>query len=291
MKKLIFRLLLLAFSFSFLLSYAPDPNRNRRVVLQQKKYDPLAVNYFNRAGISNVREKNAVNTFVLRIKSKPTIWASLQGGFIYLVSPTSYGASLHNLLSSNYTLSGTAPTYATTGWAFDGVTQYFDTGLNPNTVMTLNTGYMVIYQRDNVSSAGLVMGITDAGGTTQWSFNPYHNTLNTARFNAYNSATLFSAANTNSQGRWYVGITASNARSMRKNEASIGTDATTVGGTLPNGNIYIGARNTIGTGAAAFRVCNLATVIQGLIGLDATNADILTLWVKEYNDNVISGGR
>ncbi len=94
--------------------------------------DPLTVSYIQRAGISNGLEIAAVNAFVLGLRAN-SLLTLFSGGAIWLCSPTSIGASYFNLVSSSFTLSATAaPSHSTTGWAFDGVTQFLKTGLASN---------------------------------------------------------------------------------------------------------------------------------------------------------------
>lgn len=270
----------------------PNPTVNRRVILSAptSSYDPVAASYFSRAGISDETERTAVNTLVLSMRANTNIWNSLSVGFVYLVSPTSYGASLHDLFNNFNPSEGVAPNYATTGWFFDGATQYLKTGLNPNTSMTINTGYIYVQIRNNKQESGdNIYGATDAGGNTQWLI-ATRGASDNARFNAYDSATVMTAANANSSGRFSFGVLANNSRYIRRNEASLGTSAATVGGSLPNLECYLGCRNLAGA-AASFVNYEIPSFAQGFVGLSTSDADAFALIMKTYNDTVISGGR
>lgn len=253
-------------------------------------FDSVAADYFSRAGITDSTEKYAINRFVQSCKSNTNIWNALQGGAVYLVSPTSYGASLHNLLSSDFTITtAVAPTFSTNGWSFNGTTQYLDTGINAATVLTLNQGFVLLSARSYTAGASVTYGASDAGNTNQWQCS-IKNASNNSRFNAYNSATVFDAANAFTSGTYVFGITANNARYIRRNGASLGTSTTVVGGGLPPHTCYIGARNLEDV-ASNFAACELNTVIQGLGALSAADSDTLRTYVDTYNATVISGGR
>lgn len=258
---------------------------------QPVNYDPLALDYFTRAGISDTTEKRAVNTFVLSCKTNSNIWASLQGGFVYLVSPTSYVASLNNLLSSSFSASpGTSPTFSQTGWSFNtGASQYLKTGFVPSVRMTINTGFTAMKIRSHVGASVITGGASDAGGTTQWQTS-VRNLSNLATFNAYNAATSFTGSNDNNTGTYVYSITANNNRFIRRNGSSVATSSATVAGSLPAIELYIGGRNLAGAlgSPATFETC---TWIQGLIGLSTTDADALATIIDTYNSTVISGGR
>lgn len=251
-------------------------------------YDADAVSYFTRAGITDTTEKNAVNTFILSCKANGNIWTALQGGAVYLVSPTSYGASLYNLVSSSYTLTGGVdPSFSTSGWSFNGATMYKRTGLVPSTAMTLNTGFMLVYSKTDSQSSSFPIGASNTTGSTQWACT-LRNTSNLAIFNAYNTTTQ-TVSNTNSSGTFLFSLSSSTTKYIMRNGTVLASGAT-ASGSLPAFELYVGARNLNGS-ASNFSPYNLATVIVGLAGLSQSDGQALTTYVNTYNSTVISGGR
>lgn len=257
---------------------------------QSTSWDPVALDYFSRAGITDTTEKQAVNTLVRNLKSNANIWASLQGGFFYPVSPTSYGASLHNLISSSYqATTGTAPNYSTNGWSFVGAnSQYLDSGFLPSTRLTINTGGADAYFRSYTAGNTFFYGAINTGGTNAWCYG-LRTAGNVALIQVYNN-TSFSPANTNSTGVFSFDIRSNTDREMRRNGVSLGTTAVGAGGTMPAFNCYIGARNINGT-AGTFATCEIATLVQRTAGLSSTDVDTLYSYINTYNSTVIAGGR
>lgn len=251
-------------------------------------YDADALAYFTRAGITDSTEKNAVNNFVLSCKTNGNIWTALQGGLVYLVSPTSVGASYYNLMSSSYTLTnGVAPAFSTSGWTFNGSTMYLKTGFIPSTEMTLNTGFMAVYSKTNSQSSTFPIASSNTGGTAQWGFT-LRNTSNLAIFNAYNASTQ-TVSNTDSSGTFVFSLSSSTTKYIMRNGTVLASGGT-ASGSLPAFELYVGARNLNGT-ASNFSPYNLATVICGKVGLSQSDAQALTTYINTYNSTVISGGR
>lgn len=256
--------------------------------LLKTNYDPVSLNYFARAGITSAREKLAVNNFVLSCKSNTDIWNSLQGGFVYLISPTSYGASLHNLVSSNFLASATtAPYYSTSGWTFNGVNNFIKTGFIPSTNMTINTGFMLVYSLTNSSGATFAIGALNSGGTSQWGC-ALRISTNNAVFNAYNSSSQ-TGPTTDSSGTFIFSLNSSTSKYIMQN-SSILASGGTAAGTLPAFELYIGARNNAGA-ASGFAPYTIATAINGVSGLSQANSILLTDYVQTYNLEVAQGGR
>lgn len=257
---------------------------------QSLSYDALALDYFSRAGISDTTEKLAVNTLVRNLKSSANIWASLQGGFFYPVSPTSYGASLHNLISSSFAPSpGASPTFSQNGWSFNaGSSQYLKTGFIPSTDLTINTGGMDVYMRSYTAGNTFFYGSINTAGTNAWGFG-LRTAGNAATIHIYNN-TGFAPTNSSSNGVFSFEIRSNTDREMRRNGVSLGTTAIGAGGTMPAFETHIGARNVNGT-AGAYATCEISTLVQRKIGLSNSDLDLLHSYINTYNSTVIAGGR
>lgn len=261
---------------------------NNGILASSYYWHPISVNYFNRAGITDYIEKRSVNNFVLSCKLNANIWNSLQGGAVYLISPTSYGASLHNLMSSNFLMTpGVSPAYSTNGFSFNGSTMYLKTGLIPSINMSLYTGFTLMYIRSAVATNTITSGANDGTNSYQTSV---ISATNFATFNAYNGATLFTGSNPVGAGIYTFNILSNVSRSIRKSSSLLNGSAASMGGTLPNLEIYIGSRNLNGI-ADLFSQFETSTHIQGLIGLSDSDIDTLTSYVQIYNQQVITGGR
>lgn len=257
---------------------------------QSTSWDAVALDYFSRAGITDTTEKTAVNTLVKALRANSNIWASLSGGFVYLVSPTSYGASLHNLMSSSYLLTeGVAPTYSTNGWSFNGSNQYLKTGLIPSTALTLNTGFVQFSNRNIAQSNGYTYGAVNTGATNAWAFLP-RTTTNLAVMLSYDSTQFTASTAAGATGNFLFNINNSTDRYIMKNGVSIATTAVATGGARPAFECYIGCRNINGT-PTNFSTNEITTLTQGLIGLSTTDATHYCSLIDTYNLNVIAGGR
>lgn len=263
----------------------PNVIINRRIVLAGGiVYDPLAQSYFLRAGITNTTEKNAVNNFVIGLRNNGLISKCYA---FYLCSPTSYGASLHNLISTSFTLSATAaPSYAQTGWTGDGVTQFLKTGFIPSTNSTLDDFTFGFTSRTSGQLADVEMGAVN-GATETWAAARW--TDDTARISYTTSATRFDAANTDGSGNFFFGAIGAASRYVRRNKTSLGTSAAAHGATPATVEMYLLARNSAGAVnlASARLICD-AYIFKGLT---TAECDIVSDLLDTYNANVISGGR
>lgn len=262
----------------------PNININRRIIFSQTRYDPLAQDYFNRAGITNTIEKNAVNTFVLGIRANNLISKCYA---MYLCSPTSYGASLHNLISSSFLLSATvAPSYSTSGWTGNASTMFLKTGFIPSTHSTLDDFMFGFVSRTSGALAaveiGAVNGVNETWSSARW-------TDNTARISYTTSASRLDAANTDGTGNYFFGALSATSRYVRRNKISLGTSAAAHGATPANIELYILARNSAGAiNLPSSRLLCGAYIFKGLT---TAECDITSDLLDTYNLNVISGGR
>lgn len=259
---------------------------NRRLLSGSSvKYDIDAEAYFIRAGITDKIEKNAWNAFVVGAKA-----ANIYNKFIavYPVSPTSIGASYYNAISSSYTISTTAaPFYSIGGWTGDGTTQFLKTGIIPNSHLTLDNVTFGVRSSSNIQSNGIVIG--SVSSTNSHCYGRIRSTSDLMRMSYTTNATLFDAANTNGSGNFFWGALSSTSRYIRRNTTSIGTSSATHGSTQPTHEIYLLARNNIGTADSFYNgQINFAFVANGL---STSECDTLSGLIDTYSANVISGGR
>jgi hypothetical protein len=107
--------------------------------------------YYNRViaagGSLTTTEQNATKTLVADLKAAG-IWSGMKA--IYPMVGASAAACAQNLKSSSFTGTFTSGwTFASTGVTPNGTSAYMDTGLIPNTSLTLNSASFSIYSRNN----------------------------------------------------------------------------------------------------------------------------------------------
>lgn len=108
--------------------------------------DPSAKAYFAAAGITSPTERKAANTFIVGLKNAG-LWTGLDR--LYLCSPTSQAAALYCAKSLTQMTAVNSPTYATTGFTFNGTSSYLNTGAAMNTLSSfvLNSSHVSAYAR------------------------------------------------------------------------------------------------------------------------------------------------
>jgi hypothetical protein len=119
-------------------------------------FDPDAQAFFDRVttagGTLSTTEKNATNQLVLDMKSAG-IWSSMKA--IYPMVGSSAAACAQNLKSSSFTGTFTSGwTFASTGATPNGSNAFMDTGLNLNTMNSINDISYGYYSRTNSQSTG-----------------------------------------------------------------------------------------------------------------------------------------
>jgi hypothetical protein len=264
----------------------PNPIIRRRIG-RTTKYDPLSADYFLRAGITNALEKKWVNYVALQLNANPALKAKLI--VLNLCSPTSYGASLHNFISSSFLFSATAaPGFSQTGRTYDGATQFIKTGLTPSTSLGAASNTIGFYSRTN-NTSGIQMGAV-VSATQELRARP-RTATDLAQLVLYTSATMLTGSVTDSSGYFFYSVTGAQARNIRRNNAQVASDIiTVVAGTRPNIELYVGARNNAGT-ADTFSSREEAGVWAASSALTDAECDTLYAILSTYNANVIPGGR
>jgi hypothetical protein len=273
----------------------PNPTINRRIPIFGNGtgivYDPLALTYFDKTGITNKKEKNAVNTLVTAMRANSNIWNACISGIVYLVSPTSYGASLFNLMNTSfYPTTGLTPLYsAANGWIFNGVDQYFKSGFNINDNCTAYSHTTIIYNKNTTNQGtGQIWAANQSG--TRLMVCKTEGGSNTSLYGAYDSANQMSVANSDSDGYFTFSSRANNDREIVRNGTSLGTSSTVITSTKPSIEFYLGCRNFNGV-AGLFALCDIPTFVQTTIGLTKADSDALVTMLQAYNASVITGGR
>lgn len=256
-------------------------------------FDETALDYFTRAGITDITEKNAVNNLLLTIKSDSVIWDAVKNGIGWLISPTSYGASLHNAFNSNFLLNGgVAPSYSSNnGLNFNGINQYLQTGFIFSTHVTAQHKYstILINKKSGVAVSGDIFSAFNSS-SKQFSIIP-NSASNSTALADNDSAAILTGVNGNSHGKFQFNCYGDGTREIIRNGVSKASTAVAGGGTLPTVEAYLGARNNNGTGATRFYESEIISFIQTTKELTLVQSTFLKDALVTYNDNVISGGR
>ena len=160
-----------------------------------------------------------------------------------------------------------APTFtADRDYAFNGTSQYIDTGFIPGThavSMSLNSIHLDVYERTNVSANTAALGVT-SGSNRLLRITP-RSTSSAFGFTLTDSAT-FTLPAADSRGLTQIGRNGALVTDTygAKNGADMvrAADPTALGASLPSHSLYIGAANSAGT-AANFRASSIGFAACG----------------------------
>ena len=251
--------------------------------------DSDAEAYMDDAYIYGRTEAAAINQLVKDLKgtgsttNNTDLWTGLDA--IYPMSPTSLEAARYNLkdTASHKITWANTPTHSVNGVSGNGTTQYGDTNFNPSTHASLNDMGATISINTNVTSNFVDFGVRD--GTTSFvQLNSYFDAKAQGIINT-DASGFTTAANVNSIGVYTAVRRSSTDTELYKNGSSIDTKVDT-SISLPNGNIFILARNLIGSGAENFstRRFDFAAIHTGLSDNEAQDLyDAITTYNTELS--------
>jgi len=156
-----------------------------------------------------------------------------------------------------------SPTFTTDrGYVFNGTTQYINTGFVPTTHGVALTGVqtrIAVYERTDVSSAGISAGSVDSGAVAI-RITPRNGANVVGRVTSGDATVALPASN--SQG--FVALSRDNSTTINgyKNGVALTPATVAVGSTLPAYALYIGCANNAGT-AGSFRAASIGFVALG----------------------------
>jgi hypothetical protein len=176
-------------------------------------FDPDAQAFITAAAITDPTQQAAINTLVVDLKGY-SIWTKFNA--IYPICGGTASSHAVNLKTpGTYNLSfQTGWTHSSTGMTPNGAT-YANTGININSVMSLNSMAFGVYSRTNSSGSPTAGAGAGAGGldscfiVERWTDNVFYGQVNTT--------TNTSIAVTDSTGFYQASRTASNAVRLVKN--------------------------------------------------------------------------
>jgi hypothetical protein len=140
-------------------------NATSNTITPTAAVDPDAQAFITAAGITNPTQQSAINTLVVNLKGY-SIWTKFKA--IYPVvggSASSHAVNLKTPGTYNLTFT-TGWTHASTGMTPNGTSAYANTGLNDNTVLSLNNAHISFYSRTNVDGLYCDIGSYDASTTS-----------------------------------------------------------------------------------------------------------------------------
>ena len=231
--------------------------------------DPDALAFFARVtaagGTLTATEKSAVNTLVVQMKAAG-IWSGMKA--IYPMVGASAAACKQNLKSASFTGTFSSGwTFASTGVTPNGTSAYMNTGLIPNTNLSLNSTHLSYYSRTDANTTQVDMGCDS----------PYClleiRTSNQTYF-LINTQSIASVSDTDSLGFYIANRTASNVNNGFKNNSKI-FNGTLAVSSLSNNMINIGAMSTSSGGGSnlyySTKQCAFSSIGDGLTDTQASN--------------------
>lgn len=222
---------------------------------------------------SAVQANGGTVSFARRLKISTLIRSLKAGGNwaltddLWLLVAENATQALTSLKQRRLATVTAAPTFTTdAGYAFNGTTQYIDTGFVPSThsvVGSTNDNRIAGYERTNVNANTYLAG-TNSGSNRTIGLRPR---VTASVFTSNNSAAAtFTLAVSDSRGYTSgsrntadtTGVVAyKNAVAMTR-----AADPAGFGASLPSHSLYIGAQNNSGT-AATFRASTIGLVLVG----------------------------
>ena len=225
--------------------------------------------FITSATITDTTQKAATNSLTIDLKGY-SIWTKFKA--IYPIvggTASSHAVNLKTPGTYNLTFS-TGWTHSSTGMTPNGTSAYADTGLNPSSVLTLNSTHLSFYSRTNVSAVQRDIAIYQVGDNPTMALGT---SVGAEISDHYNYNQRISASIAASTG-FYLGTrTTSTSHKLYKNNTTLGTNTSANINILPNGNIFIGAANstTLGITSYSTKQCAFASIGDSLTDTDAAN--------------------
>lgn len=215
-------------------------------------FDVDAQAFFNavvaNSGALSAIEKGGYNTYRIDSKNNPNLWNPGVHADYPMMGGTAESMSINAQNPGNFDLifvNTVAGDFTANGFTPNGLTSYARTGLSPDPVLIIQSVTLEYYSRDNTSENSCDIGAQVTSAQNLILFLD-HSAVDTI-FDSYNGGTgrvLGSTANV-SGGVTSVRLAANDSKVYRKG-VSYGSIATS-GGTQPNVEFYIGARNVAGS--------------------------------------------
>lgn len=225
--------------------------------------DPDAQAFITAAAITDPTQQSAINTLVIALKGY-SIWTKFKA--IYpVVGGTASSHAVNLKTPGTYNLSFTTGwTHSSTGMTPNGAA-YADTGLNDNTVLSLNSAHISFYSRTNVDGLYCDIGNYDAATTS--GINLFSRFVNEFYGRVHNDGV--GVSNSDSRGLFLANrVGSTQTRNFVNSTLKLQTIASVA---KVSYNVVIAARNRGFYDFYSPRQCAFASIGDGLTDTDAAN--------------------
>jgi len=245
-------------------------NADSNTVTPTSSTDPDAQAFITAAAITDPTQQSAINTLVTNLKGY-NIWTKMKALYPFVGGTAStHKFNLKNPLDTDaaYRIfwSG-GVTHSSNGVQFGGVNGSGNTFLNSSVNLTTSNNHFSVYSRtSSVAATTVEMGCANTGAVN------YNQLRIAVNYIAGNLLITSFTSTTNAQGFWLGNKRDNNDRRVYKNSTKEATNTTLDSTTLPNFNVFIGARNDNGT-AVVYSDKQLAfsSIGDGLTDTEAAN--------------------
>jgi hypothetical protein len=230
------------------------------------RIDPNASSFLTAASITDVTQSLAINTLVFDLKAYG-IWDKMKAIYPFVGgTPDSHKFNLKDISLYTIIWSGSV-THNSNGITGNGTNAYGDTGLNENSVLTLNNSHISIYQRNILSTPSNVSMGAGASGFSRFYLN----------FGGSNYSTLqgtsqaISTVVTPQRGMFIMSRTNSSQFIRKQNDLPVETLTNSAGS--KNNSTFILLANNQPAAPNEWSLANLAfsSIGDGLTDTEATN--------------------
>ena len=275
------KLFLIISLFAALFSSGQSPLK--KLIKTASIYDIDALSYITRvqaAGRSlSTAEKGYINTLFLGLKSDGLYT------IIYDAGLPIWGSAAPSLITLKGVSTSTAvasPTFGSTGVSFNGTTQYINTGMAPNVVISsLSSSHLSYYSQTNVTEDKNDIG--SSSGTNRFQMYVLATTGGQI-IRSYTSTSQVASARGGTAAGFAIGSRTSSTdlRAFWNGTQTGSTYTTSVGGARPTQAIYVGAEND--DGVAVFFSTKTCSFWSVGAGLNTTQAANFTTRIETFMD-------
>jgi len=226
--------------------------------------------FFTSASISDNTQKYAVYALVGDLETY-SIWDKMKAVYP-MVGQADVSSSFEINLKDPSTFRGTfygGWEFTNTGAKPNGSTGYMDTGLNANSILSLNSTHLSYYSRTNLIGLQVEMGVTNGGGGGTYLLYNY----NGAGYSAINAQESVRSSVANPTTGFLIGsrLSSTEEKYYTNNVSQTRTQNST---SIINANIFLGCyNNTLNSNNRFYsgKECAFASIGDGLTDTEAAN--------------------
>jgi hypothetical protein len=231
--------------------------------------DPDAQAFITAAAITDPTQQAAINTLVVDLKGY-NVWTKMKAVYPFvggtatthkfnLKDPRDLDAAFRLVFSGGWT-------HSANGALPNGTNAFADTKFNPSTFLTTSSAHFSKYNRTNDLVGSKIDGVYQGNNASFFQQN-----YTDANVLIGEVGSIASYSQTDSRGLFTGTRTASNLIKVFKNSTQVASNTNSITA-IPNGAVYIGARNEIGivTNYNSYQ-CAFASIGDGLTDTEAAN--------------------